>query len=60
MYAGAGGTVITLRQMPPTWRTPDAQGGWVGQPGSLYTGGPGSWPGRQAFPEAGLGVCRWT
>lgn len=47
----------SLWEMPPTQRSPDDQGGWAGQPGSLYTGGPGGQPGKAAFPEAGLGVC---
>lgn len=52
--------VITLWVMSPTQRNPDDQGGWVGQPGSLYTGGPGGpggQPGKAAFLEAGLGEC---
>lgn len=49
--------VITLWVMSSTQRNPDDQGGWVGQLGSLYTGGPGGQPGKAAFPEVGLGVC---
>lgn len=39
MYVCTGGIVIIRWEMPPTQKTPDDQGGWAGQPGSLYTGG---------------------
>lgn len=54
------GIVITLQEMPPTQRTPEDQGGWAGQPGSLYTGRPRLLARQAAFPKAGLGVCCWT
>lgn len=47
MYVCAGGIVITHWETPPAQKTADDQGGWAGQPGSLYTGGLGGQPSRQ-------------
>lgn len=50
------GIIIILKEMPPTQWTPDDQGSWAGQPGSLCTERPRQQVRQAAFLKVRLRV----